>query len=93
MHQFVVEPVLWSVTYPVNPNDPIGWIRREMGGYRASLESEDLGVHPTGDVAAEAIWGRYLERNRVDHEVASRTHGGQDRHDATKDIGAAVNSQ
>lgn len=72
--------MLWSVTYPVNPADPIGWIRRGRAGYRATLDSEDLGTHSTDDAAAKAVWGRYLERARMEHGVASRTDGSDERH-------------
>lgn len=70
-----VVPVEWAVTYPVNPHDPIGSIRAARDGFHAQLESEPLGVYPSGDAAVEAVWERYLERARVEHDIASRTHG------------------
>lgn len=78
------QPVEWDVTYPVNPNDPIGRIRLERDEHRAWLGDEDLGRYLTPDAAAEAVWERFLEANRVRHAAASVTHGGRDRHQSGK---------
>jgi hypothetical protein len=71
-------PVRWDVVYPVHV-EPIGEIVLEAGGYRARLDSEDLGVFDTGDAAAEAVWGAFLKQSEARHAHAAVTHGGHER--------------
>lgn len=72
-------PVEWAVTYPVRPNDPIGRIRRDGSGFRTWLRHGDLGWHADGDAASEAVWERYLQHIRAEHDSASRTRGSHER--------------
>lgn len=76
---YQVVPVAWDLVYPVHPDDPIGRIRRRTDGFHARLGGEDLGVYPTGDAAAEAIWARFLEQAAVQHETVARMHGSRER--------------
>jgi len=75
-----IEAIEWGMVYPVQPSTPIGRIRRRAGRYEAKLAGEYLGAFPTADAAAEAVWGRFLEQSRVQHEEASLTHGAYERH-------------
>jgi hypothetical protein len=77
---WVIETTEWALTYPVQPSTPIGVVRREGVEFRAWCSADDLGRLPSGDAAAEAIWARFLEQSRTQHEQASVTHGGAERH-------------
>lgn len=74
-----IAPVEWEVVYPPQ-SEPIGVIRLESGAYRATMGEENLGAHPSGDAAVEAVWERFLEQNRARHAHAAVTHGGRERH-------------
>lgn len=74
-----ITPTEWDVTYPARV-EPIGRIRREADGFHAWMDQEHLGVYPNGDRAVEAVWERFLEATRAQHEHASVTHGAYERH-------------
>lgn len=70
----------WEVRYPIEA-EPIGIIRRVVRrGQPDWFRVDGLGAFPDGDSAAVAVWESYLARHRVQHEHASRTHGGANRH-------------
>lgn len=72
-----VDATEWTVDYL---GQQIGRIRRRRDGFHAKLADELLGVYPSGDAAAEAVWRRYVERSAAQHEQASVMHGGRERH-------------
>ena len=73
-----IEPVEWTVTYPVHV-EPIGRIWRRRAGFYAQLSDEPLGVYATGDAAVETIWSRFVEASYALHDAASRVHGSHER--------------
>jgi hypothetical protein len=84
----LVLPVEWFLTVPGHP-EPVAVIRRLRIAGRVTFRAvtwapgsggrELIGYYPDGDSAAEAVWRRYVEENRTQHEQASRTHGGRER--------------
>lgn len=79
-----LETTEWEVRYPAQP-EPIGTIRLEkregLRRYVArTFNGDELGAFGHGDDAAVAVWETFLAANRMQHERASHTHGGAERH-------------